>query len=200
MEEIKKNKTKRLIKNILFILVAAGAAGAGIFTFISKDVHKQLTQVETEKKWIAYSSSDQRFQVQFPKFPIHESKQIEIPNANQSIDYKEMRAETSQIAYSVSYIDFPKKWRLVGSNTLLKKSLAVLIEHETAGQQLLEQTPTRHNGLPALDYLVKRGEEQIQGRLIVSGTTLYRLTTTYLPTLASDIQHTQFVESFQLNA
>ncbi len=197
------NQTKQkfsFLKKVFLVLLGAMIGATGVFTLISKDMQKGLTQVEQEKKWIAYSATDQRFQIKFPEVPVHESKQIEIPNAGQSIDYKEMRSEASEIAYSLSYIDFPRKWRLVGSQTLLKKSLAILIEHETPGQQLLEQEVSNHNGLPALDYLVKRGEQEIKGRLILSGTTIYRLTTSYTPSsLADKIQHAQFVESFQLN-
>lgn len=193
------NSKKKLHKWMGIALLVVGA-GAGAFTFVSKDVQQELTKIEKIDNWVQFSPADKRFSIEFPKSPKEGSKLIEIPSANQSLDYKEMRADESQVSYAVSYIDFPRKWRLVGSNTLLKKSLAILVEHEAEGQKLVSQQITTHNGLPALDYVVSHGKQEIQGRLILSGTTLYRLTATYLPANASLVQHAQFVSTFNLLA
>lgn len=193
-------KPKSKVRKIIWIGFFLATAVGGIFSIVCNDVQKELVKIESVENWTAYSSTDSRFRVEFPKEPVVESKQIEIPNAGESLDYKEVRAEESKITYAVSHIDFPAKWRLVGSNTLLKKSLAILIEHEAQGQQLIQQELTTHNGLPAINYKVKRGEHEIQGIIILSGTTFYRLTATYLPSMADKVQHSQFVGSFALNA
>lgn len=191
-------KSKKKLRQWMGIVLLVIGAGAGAFTFVSRDVQKELTKIESNDNWVQFSPADKRFSIEFPKSPKEASRQIEIPSANQSLDYREMRAEESEVSYAVSYIDFPRKWRLVGANTLLKKSLAILVEHEAEGMKLVSQQVSTHNGLPALDYVVKHGEREIQGKLILSGTTLYRLTATYLPAKASLVQHAQFVSSFNL--
>lgn len=200
---------KKIISFIIILLTAIGGA-----TFFFKNtLQRELTKIQSEEnwspyasskkdtlgKWKPYASSDQRFRVDFPKDPVHESKQIEIPSA-EPLQYKEVRAEQSDVVYAVSYIDFPPKWRLAGSNTLLKKSLSILIKHESDEQKLIEQKLTTHTGFPAIDYIIKEGEKEIKGRLILVNHTFYRLTATYHSTIASQAQHMDFVNSFNLKA
>lgn len=204
-----KFKIKKVILISMFLLAAIGSSTF----FFKKGLQEGLVKIQTQENWVPYassqkdpqgkwkpySSSDNRFQVDFPKEPVHESKQLDIPSTNEPLQYNEIRAEQSNVVYAVSYIDFPQKWRLASSNTLLKKSLALLIEHDAKGQRLMEQKLTAHNGFPAIDYVVKEGTSEIKGRLILVNHTFYRLTATYPSTIASQAQHTEFVNSFNLS-
>ncbi len=199
-------------KIISFIIILLTAIGGATF-FFKNSLQQELTTIQSEEnwspyasserdflgKWKPYSSSDQRFRVDFPKDPVHESKQIAIPST-EPLQYNEIRAEQSDVIYAVSYMDFPSKWRLAGTSTLLKKSLLILIEHEAREQKLVEQKLTTHNGFPAIDYLIKEGEKEIKGRLILVNHTFYRLTATYPSTIASQARHMDFVNSFNLKA
>lgn len=190
-------------KIILTVLLAAGVTG-GTFAYLLRDVKQEVqekfTKGESLSLWTPYSSTDSRFKVQFPEEPSEQAKTLDIPAANQSIDFQQISAEAKEkeIVYTLSYIEFPRKWRLLGNNTLLNKALDLLVEYEMKGQQLLNKEITKHQSLPAIDYVMKQGEKEVQGRLIVVGTTLFRLTVTYPPALKDKIQHERFVESFQV--
>ncbi len=61
---------------------------------------------------------------------------------------------------------------------------------------LLNKNMTKHRNLRALDYHLTQGEDEVQGRLVLVGTTLFRLTAVYPPSLAHQLQHDEFVDSF----
>jgi hypothetical protein len=45
---------------------------------------------------------------------------------------------------------------------------------------------------------MSQGSEEVQGRLILVGTTLYQLTVVYPPELAHQLQKTEFLDSFDV--
>jgi hypothetical protein len=57
---------------------------------------------------------------------------------------------------------------------------------------------TKHRTFRALDFHLTQGEEEVQGRLILVGATLYRLTVVYPPSLAHQLQKTEFLDSFEV--
>ncbi len=189
---------KKVIIRIVLICSMLFAVGTGVFTFIQKDFQTNLITLEKPSNWKEYSAADARYKVNFPAEPVLENKQLDIPSAGQSLNFEQVSAEKKKAVYALSHVDFPRKWTLLGSNTLLKKSLDLLVENEVPAQQLLSKETTSHQGYPALDYVVSRGGDEVKGRLVLVGTTLYRLTVSYPSELKETVQHEQFVSSFNL--
>ncbi|HUD01774.1 MAG TPA: RDD family protein [Rhabdochlamydiaceae bacterium] len=177
-------------------LMIACSAGSGLF--YGKDISEAAVHYEQQvagSGWVEYISENGKFSVHFPKNPEVASKTVEVPNGD-PIELSEFKAE-KDAAFSVSYLDLPKKWKIFSSNTLLKGAMKVVTEH-MPGTQLLDKTIVKHKNHPAMDFRMKEGENEIEGRLILVGNTLYRLMVVYYPDTPRDQQHQTFVNSFHL--
>jgi hypothetical protein len=190
-------QTIPLSRYILALLITCGAASA-LFkgqTILKVAIHYE--EQVTGNHWVQYVSDDGRFSVQFPKRPKVESTTYDAPSG-ESVNMNEYKAE-KEASFSVSYLDLPKKWRLFSSPTLLKGAMNVVLEH-TPGAQLIEKKLVKHKNYPALDFRMKEGENEVEGRLILVGNTLYRLMVVYYPDTPREEQHAMFVQSFELKS
>jgi hypothetical protein len=190
--------TKRKGRPIIALLAAVLFFGGATFLSVVKDFEDQTVPLKHLKQWVDYTALDDRFKIEFPTDPKLESKKLEIPGVDQTLSYQEYSAEVKNIVYAVSYVDFPKKWRLLGSSTLLRKSLELLLISEKTSDSLVNQTITQHKNFPALDYTLKQADQEVRGRLIVIGTTLYKLTVVYPGEAGENLHHQRFLESFDL--
>ncbi len=171
-------------------------------SYFEKEIAVVTTGFEkyrTVDGWKEYTPSSGKFTVIFPEDPSHESGVLPVPAQNKNLNYDEFKSyQTKKVYYSVSYIELPKRWKMAGSNRLLNGALDMIIEH-TPGSSLLGQNMTKHKNLRALDFHISQGEEEVQGRLILDGTTLYRLTAVYPPALAHQLQSEGFINSFEVH-
>lgn len=151
-----------------------------------------------ESEWITYAPQDARFTAHFPGDPTLESKQLEITKYKKTLSYQQLTAEDKNVTYTLSYMDFPKKWRMLGPKTLLTKILDFMIENEHPGHEVIQKGITQHGKHPAIAFQLKQVDKEIHGKLILVGTTLYRLTVTYPTQLANEFSPNQFLESFEL--
>lgn len=169
--------------------------------FLGNDISDAAVEFErkvTGDKWLQYASDDGKFTVHFPKKPkAQETQQYEVPNGK-PLDLTEVKA-VSDAAFSVSYLDLPKKWRIFSSSTLLKGALKVVIEHMPEAE-LIEKKIIKHKNYPAINFKLKQGEDEIEGRLILVGGTLYKLTVSYPPKADREGQHETFLNSFEMKA
>ncbi|MBX9923451.1 MAG: RDD family protein [Rhabdochlamydiaceae bacterium] len=150
--------------------------------------------------WKEYTTADGRFSVIFPQDPEHETGILPVPSQNKTLSYDEFKSyQSKKVYYSVSYMELPKKWKLAGANKLLNGALDLMVEHMPA-TQLLGSEMTKHKNLRALDFHLSQGEEEVKGRLILVGTTLFRLTAVYPPSLAGQLQDREFVNSFTIHS
>lgn len=176
--------------------MVACSAGSGLF--YGKNISEAAVHYEQQvagSGWVEYLSENGKFSVHFPKKPEIVEKQVEVPNGD-PINLSEFKA-VKDAAFSVSYLDLPKKWRLFSSNTLLKGAMNVVHEH-MQGTELTDKKIVKHKSYPAMDFKMKDGENHIEGRLILVGNTLYRLMVVYYPDTPRDLQHEIFVNSFDL--
>lgn len=154
----------------------------------------------TNSQWIQYDRQDAGFSVQFPNDPKEESKKLKIPSANKVLSYQEITShENKDVHYSVSYMDFPRKWKWAGSGTLLKGALDALVKH-TPNAVLAHREVTSHQSYRAMDFRLRQGGNEIKGRLIIVGTKLYKLTITYPISAAKEFEDNPFFNSFDLRA
>ena len=182
----------------------------GFFVFVvllgSSCFEKEIAVVTTgfEKYktvdgWKEYVSAEGKFSVIFPQDPEHESGVLPVPSQNKTLSYNEFKSyQTKKVYYSVSFIELPKRWKMAGASRLLNGALDIITEH-TPGAEVLSKNMTKHKDLRALDFHLTQGEEEVQGRLILVGTTLFRLTAVYPSTLAHQLQHEEFINSFEVH-
>lgn len=153
----------------------------------------------SQEGWIEYTHDEAGFKVHFPRNPEEEVKQLEVPGSDNVFDYQELTAhQDKKVYYSVTYMELPRKWKLAGSNTLLKGTLGLIV-HYSPETTLLSKELITHQSHRALNFHMKQGEEEVKGRLILVGTTLYKLTVVYPPELASELEESLFLDSFDLS-
>lgn len=153
----------------------------------------------TTDGWIQYAHEDAGFKVHFPNDPQEESKLLLIPEANKVLNYQELKThQNKQVYYSVTYMDLPRKWKMAGSTTLLKGALDIIVKHmpETT---IVDKKFSTHQTYRSLDFRLKQGKQEVRGRLILVGMTLYKLTVTYPPSLEQELQDNPFLDSFDLS-
>jgi len=148
--------------------------------------------------WVEYSPSNANFKISFPTDPQSESKELLIPDSGKVLNYEEITSEKKKVSYSVSHIQLPSKWRFAGNTTLLKGVLDVLVKY-TGGVELLEKEFRKIGGHRVLDYRLKQEKNEEKGRLIIIGSTLYKLTIVYPQNFDEDLQEDQFLDSFDIS-
>lgn len=154
---------------------------------------------KTIEGWVDYTACDGKFRVLLPQVPKEEEKVLPVPSQNKTLNYNELTShQTKKVYYSITYIQLPNKWRMAGANRLLQGALDLIIEH-IPGAKLLQKNLTKYKNFRALDFHFSQGEEDVQGRLILVGMTLYRLTVVYPPDLAHQLQKAEFLDSFEIN-
>jgi hypothetical protein len=180
-----------------YIVAIVVALTCGSSLFLGKDLSDAAVHFEKQMvgEWIQYASDEGNFTVQFPKKPKEETHSFEIPNSTQSLELSEVKAKSDAV-FSVSYVELPKKWRIFSAGTLLKAAMEVVHGH-MPGTDLVDTKRIKHKNYPALDFQMKEGESFIEGRLILVGSTLYKLTVTYPPEALHE-QHEAFLNSFDL--
>jgi hypothetical protein len=149
------------------------------------------------QEWVQYSPDDGGFKISFPTPPEENVKELVIPDSGKVLPYEELTStENEKILYSVSHMELPRRWRIAGNTTLLKGVLELLVKH-TEGGELIEKELKKISGHRVLDYRMKQGGEEVKGRLIIVGPTLYKLSITYPPSHAEEMQQNPFLDSFE---
>lgn len=191
-------KEQPIFRRVIALFVCLFLVGSSYF---EKEITAFTTGFEkykTAEGWINYTSSEGGFRVIFPQDPEEESKLLPVPSQDRVLNYSELKSyQTKKVYYSVSYMELPRKWKLAGTSRLLQGALDMIVEH-TPGAKLVYKEFTKHRNYRALDFHVEQGEEEVQGRLILVGTTLFRLTVVYPPALAHQLQQTEFLNSFEV--
>ncbi len=188
-------KSRYLMGFALFCALLGGSYFEKEITIASTGFEKY----KTVEGWKEYTPSDGKFTVIFPHDPSHEIGILPVPSQNKNLNYEEFKSfQTKKVYYSVSYIELPKKWKMAGSNRLLLGAVEMIADH-TPGAKVLSRGLTKHKNLRALDFHMAQGEEETQGRLILVGTTLFRLTAVYPSALAHQLQHQEFINSFEVH-
>jgi hypothetical protein len=176
------------------IFIAALIGGYGVKHLIETPSFTE--QHETTAGWIRYHSPEGKFKVDFPKEPVLEQKQLEVRRAGKTLNYQEYNsALDDQIVYSVGHTDLPGKWNWLSKKTLLKGSLEAIIQNEP-GTELISEQISSYKRNTVLDFHLKKGEEEIKGRLLMVGNTLYKLAVIYPNDLPPDLQQPLFLKSF----
>lgn len=188
---------RKILGGLLILVCAFG----GIVGIAIKNFDQMKDPFGKLPGWVNNSTENERFVIDFPKSPELQTKQLDVPKAGQTIDYQEYSVDANvdakELTYSVSYVDFPGKWRILGSNTLLKKSLELFVAHDKEPQELISHAFTTYKGHPAIDFVIKKEDQDIHGRIVLVGTTLYKLSVAYPNDVEEKVHHEAFLESFE---
>lgn len=181
-----------------YLLALVVALSCGSSLFLGKDLSEAAVQFEKQMvgDWVQYASDKGGFTIQFPKQPKVETHSFEVPDSTQPLELSEVKAKSDAV-FSVSYVDLPKKWRIFSAGTLLKAAMSVVHGH-MPGTDLTDTKRLNHKNYPALDFTMKEGDTLIEGRLILVGSTLYKLTVTYPADAPREQQHETFLNSFDM--
>ncbi len=184
-------------KILLFSLLLAVLCFALTFWFEEEVVSwiDPLEQVSQEDSWVQYVPKEGGFEISFPTKPEVKEHMVQLSDSSAPLCVPEYVAKKNA-TYSVSYVDIPRKWSFLSSNMLLKGALRTLISKKP-GAKLIEKQTIKHQGYPALDFLLKEGDMQMQGRMVLVGKTLYKLSASYDPQEeGQEVQNMQFLNSF----
>jgi len=189
-------KKRKLLKKTVSALTCGAlivGATAGLFY---KNVEQEIV-VPVQSEWQSYTSSDQRFGIQFPVEPTEQVQQTII--AGKTLSFQEMSSMLNESTYAVSYVDFPKHWKWIGSKKLLSKGFDAFIQSQENIEGIAKQQMVNFHGMPALEYHLQQGGNEIEGKFVIVGNTLYRVTVSYPLAVAESIQSETFFGSFQVN-
>jgi hypothetical protein len=196
---ILRQKKIKMVRSLIGICTLCALLGGSYF---ENEIAAKTTGFEKYRAvegWKEYTASDGRFSVIFPQAPEHESGILPVPSQNKTLSYDEFKSyQNKKVYYSVSYMELPRKWKLAGANRILKGAMDLMVEHMPS-TELLGSQMTKHKNLRALDFHLSQGDEEVKGRLILVGTTLFRLTAVYPPSLAGQLQDKEFVDSFTVH-
>lgn len=182
-------------------LVGVVIAVGGVFIGMSGEGVARLSvgldRPLSDEGWTQYVHQEGGFKVHFPDSPEETAKQLEVPHADQVFEYQEITAQQKRVQYSVTYMELPRKWKLAGSNIILKGVLDLLVQY-TPNTALKNKELINHQSHRALDFYLQQDGQEVHGRLILVGTTLYKLTVSYPAHLAEELKDDPFLESFDL--
>jgi len=184
---------------VIGILVFCALLGGSYFENDLAVPSAGLEKYKAAEGWKEYTPSNGKFTVSFPEEPSHESGVLEVQMQDQNVSFDEFKSyQTKKVYYSVSYIEIPKRLKIAGSNRILHGALGLIVKN-TPGASLVSENSTKHKNLKALDFHISQGEEEVKGRLILYGTTLFRLTAVYPPAFPGQLQHEDFINSFEVH-
>jgi uncharacterized RDD family membrane protein YckC len=191
-----KFKSINRYRYLIALFLAIGCVSSLFLGEELSNVAVEYEQNMTKDGWVQYSSKDERFTVNFPEKPEVETLSLDIPNSDNSLDLNEVRT-TGKVEFSVSYLELPRKWRIFSATTLLKGAMNVIVGNMSEAQ-MLEKRHVKYKNYPGMDFRIKQGDSEVEGRLILVGSTLYKLTITRPQEVAHNEQHENFLESFEL--
>ena len=123
--------------------------------------------------WVKLTSAiELPFLAFFPEEPKLKETRKPIPHSTHILVYKEFTQEK----YSLGYVDLPASWVKWGSNLVFKGTLQQVVSHEKG--TITQKEKTFHEQFPAMDYEIERNGSKTLGRLILVGTTVYKLEVT----------------------
>lgn len=166
------NAVKKRGKKLIIISTCFALISGGILTYCTMGSGTEETRKDLQ--WEQYAPSHAPFTAQFPAEPRETKEPMRV--AGNQIIYYQVTADKDGASYTVSYLKFPKVWKWIGTNKLLKKTFAMMVENDKNIEQVLSSELANHNGHSALNYQMIQEGKRMNGKLIVSGNTLYRIT------------------------
>jgi hypothetical protein len=151
----------------------------------------------TQREWVAFSSPEGRFSIQFPKEPVQELKDVEYAAGKLAM----YTASSPTVTYMASFADYPSepgadRQQLVLNG--LRDSLASKLE-----ARVFDETKISLSGNPGLEFRMSKtlenGQEIIYyWRAYVVGRRLYQVAASYYKRDSQPRELPKYFGSFQL--
>lgn len=182
----------RIFSSIVVVSAALYTACFGsFFTEWSSGIERGVAA----EGWVHYESDKGGFSISFPNDPKEESKQLVLPSTGKVLEYEEITTNENKAHYSISHMTIPRKWKLAGNVTLLKYALDGIVKH-SPNTELIDKRFITHQGHRALDFELKEEGKTTRGRLIVVGSTMYKITVVCQAKALSKAGAEPFLNSF----
>jgi len=151
----------------------------------------------TQPEWVAFSSPEGRFIVQFPKEPAQELKDVDYVVGKLTM----YTASSSTITYMASFADYPSEPGTDRQQLVLdalRDSLASKLE-----AKVFDETKISLNGNPGLEFRISKtlesGQEVIyHWRAYLVGRRLYQVGAAYYKRDSQPRELPKYFDSFQL--
>jgi len=186
---------KRKLLAFLCMLICLGGVLFSESIFMRTSPSLKALKGLASQNWILHAVQSAGFSIELPLAPTYFSQEFEA--MGRTLVYHEYKSTVAdKFSYIVAYMELPRKWRLARSQTLLNGALDVVLEQE--GGTLISKEWVRYKKLAALNFLYKKGEEVVEGRLILGRHTLFKLAITHPEVIEQDLKAHSFLDSFEL--
>ena len=194
-----RQKAQSTLKKVLSITVLMAFLGVSVIGPDAVLFSGGIGGTRSIEGWVDYKPEDADYRVLFPESPEEISTTLPAEEKEDALKYEEAKSHGGKkVYYSVSYVKLPAKWKLAGATRLLQGALDLIVEH-TPGIRLLDKSQTKHGSYRAMDFHMNQDGKEVKGRLVLVGTTLYRLTVVYPSGVAGSVQDKAFIDSFEIN-
>lgn len=200
VETFKRSKFRTILGSLLL--------GLSFTTFFfEEELVQKMTKsgglfqfVGGSKEWSAFTQTKEEFSIQFPKTPEEINKKLPVPGGAPLDYFEHMFKSDDDVIYSVSYTTLPNSLLKWSSGLVLKGSIKIIATQLTHAE-IRTKRVVQWKEHPALDFRLYQPGREIQGRLILIGSTLYKVEVNYPNELKNDVSEnvSYFVESFSPN-
>lgn len=164
-----------------------------------QNLENQTLPSGAQISWKNFHSPRKDFTINFPAKPQHNSKDIPIPNSEEALDYQEFKCSPEEnITFSISYTTLPSSILKWSPSLVLKGALKLISKHLTKGA-IADKSLKKFKNLPALDFTMKKGNNELRGALILLDTTLYKIEIEFPPESKEAAENIlpEFLNSFE---
>lgn len=199
----KKRKFRTLLSGILVFLYA-------LFFFSEYELRDVLISdqkclsskmfTKQEGKWVLFKDPAGKFHIDFPATPETSEKLIPTTSGKDPLPLSEVKLLSEEVEYSLSYITLPRSITKWSSGLVLKGSLKLLAKHLHHGAKICKKSSSKYKKHPAIEFILeKKGHKESMGRLILIGSSLYKIEVTYSSDKRELIQENLsiFMQSFE---
>lgn len=178
----------------------------GVLAFTVKPMHyhhqkesHDIAMVTDEKQlheWHEFVSPMQKFKVLLPTLPQHAQENVNDPKTHQRKEYDMYVSEKDNgTVFMISLIT-------IGSEGQLNEEALSNVMHDmltgNPRSKLKNVKMGKYHGYPSLDFSIESEQAIIDGKVFLSGSTLYLLTSASRPEQYSRQEFDYFVNSFEL--
>lgn len=130
--------------------------------------------------WTSFSIPESKSKISFPGKPNEEEKLLKLPKGAKPLKYTEYSyiVDSDQVKFSVSHTKLPKSILKWSSNLVLKGCLDVVKNNEN-NAKIIKKEITKVNKFSGIDYQMNKGENLVNGRLILVDDLLFKVDITY---------------------
>jgi hypothetical protein len=147
--------------------------------------------------WTHYRCPEGLFRINFPKEPLYDLKELNVSIGKKLMPYHDYTSYILEnVAYSVSFVKLPAKWKFYSGHTILRAALDVIPENGPVSK-ITRSEKSFYRKYPSLNFHLKEGSDEVQGRLVFVNGTLFKLTVRAPADFTQEKHVEEFFNSFR---